>query len=428
MAKVLGFEQRANYMDKEKMEKMLSGEEGAELLKLAGNISAALHEDWKENLVREKGTEYQHFRDVKDEERKQEILANKEEINQVEELLKTDPSAITAEQRKKYLSEDGKLLYRIETQKKKVMGEDGEEKEVDVEVAMFDLMRVPFVELTKRWQDANLDAAKFALCLVKEVLDQGKLKGSPEEIFKVFEEMSHDVHLFWMVENMWADPDLLRPYEYLKVDTPGYNEKDKDRDKINKTTVALTNQSNLPERNRSIVVRAVIELMNNHAVSTGLDPKVLESLHSIIPHIKKQNEIDYTRYLKNKNKVQDTAQRVLKDKDEMLFSDLEILARTYFEDWKKEYLQSIGLPDDVNVPYDQIPVEDERINHKNIARKEVLQILMELQKEGKLIVPPPEKAMKKKIADSNKKDHAKYLETQRLLAEENVKNETEPGE
>ena len=405
MAKRLSFDVNVNYLDGERMNEMLDTPEGKKLLSLAKNISACLHEDWKENLIREKGVQYQHFRDVRDEERRQQILANKEEILLVQSLLETNPNAITDEQRKKYLSEDGKLLYKIATQKK--VDENGQEKEVDV--AMFDLIRVPFVDLTQSWQDANLDAAKFALCLVKSCLDKGDLDGSNMEVFQAFENMAHDVHEYWVSQNSWADEKLMLPYELLTVDTPGYNEKDKDRDKVKKTTVALTNQSNIPERNRSIVVRAVIELMNDKSGNSGLSPEYLARLEQIAPLIEQQNQKDYARYLKNKNKVQDVAQRVFKGKKEITFADLEVIATAYFDDWRREVSLFMDLPEELQCAYKDVEFADIRINHKNIARGEVLKIIYDLEQEKKLPKISLEKEIKSRIKESNEKDYAAYL-------------------
>ena len=97
--KTMFFEHIANYLSHEDMEKMMGSKEGEMLAMLAENISACLHEDWKQNLIREKGPEYQHFRPVKDAALEEDILKNPE----------------------KYLSqksEDGKNLYRIVENKK----------------------------------------------------------------------------------------------------------------------------------------------------------------------------------------------------------------------------------------------------------------------------------------------------------------------
>ena len=68
-----------NYLDHSGMSAMLEGENGDKLLELAENISVCLHEDWKSNLVREKGKDYQHFRPVKDAEFAKMVIANKDE-------------------------------------------------------------------------------------------------------------------------------------------------------------------------------------------------------------------------------------------------------------------------------------------------------------------------------------------------------------
>ena len=318
------------------------------------------------------------------------------------------------------------MLYKISKQVVKDKNDAGEEIEREVDVAMFDLIRVPFVELTQRWQDANLDAAKFALCLVKTCLDKGDLEGDQLQTFQAFEKMAHDVHEYWVSENSWADEKLMLPYELLTVDTPGYNEKDKDRDKIKKTTVALTNQSNIPERNRSIVIRAVIELINDKSGKNGLSPEYLARLEQIAPLIEEQNKRDHTRYLKNKNRVQDVAQRVFKEKSSIEFSDLETIAEAYFDDWKKEIMQFMSLPEELMCAYKDVEVDDVRINHKNIARGEVLKIIYELEREGKLPKVPLAKDMKNKIDESNERDYKKYLE--KIQTQLGETSESEPGE
>ena len=52
------------------------------------------------------------------------------------------------------VSPDGKDLF--------LFGDDGSVK--------FDLIRVDFDHLTQKWQDANFDAAMFALCLVQDCI------------------------------------------------------------------------------------------------------------------------------------------------------------------------------------------------------------------------------------------------------------------
>lgn len=362
---ILGFEHYFNFLDHKHMEMMLASSEGEKLLDLARNISVCLHEDWKRNLVREKGKEYQHFRPVKDDAMAQNILANKDKFLSMR-------------------SDDGKPLYRIlETEK-------NGQKNYEVQ---FDLIRVPFENLSKKWQEANLDAAKFALCLVKTATDSGRLDCTGRELFENFEMMAHDVHLEWIHrEGGWAAPELLLPYEYLVVDTKGYNQKDKDRAHVAATTSELTFQPNIMARNRSIVVRAIKELFASRTTESGLNETIMRNIAKIQSFIDAQNEMDYVAYAKTKKAVADASFKTLKGKTNLSFEDLETLSGTYFEAWKEstKYLSSskkldgttIGdLPKSVDVPYGKLVVDDPRVNYKNISRSWVKQILGEIVKE-----------------------------------------------
>ncbi len=377
----LGFESYFNYIDHMGMEKMLADpEQGPKLLELARNISVCLHEDWKQNLIREKGTEYQHFRPVKDAEFEQSVLS--------------DPQA--KENFLSFISTDNKPLFRVV------------ETTVDgktIEQLQFDLIRVPFDNLTKKWQEANLDAAKFALCLVKKAIESGDLSFesgelSPEEIqknqiriFENFENMAHDVHVEWMFrEGSWAEAKLLYPYEYLAVDTDGDNQKDKDRAHIKATTTELTMQPNILSRNRSIVIRAVFELFGAFANEiNGLDKSIINNIIFIQNLIDKQNYEDFLRYIRHRRDVRDYAVELLEGENELTFKHLEKLAKKYFEVWKREYRDvKPGLPKKVDVEYNEIEVDDMVVNHKNIARNEVYEILVELAKLNDKSVLDPE--------------------------------------
>lgn len=380
----LGFKHYFNYLDHKGMEAMLASPEGEKFLELARNISVCLHEDWKQNLIREKGTEYQHFRPVKDAELASKVLANKEEyLNKV--------------------SADGKHLFRI------VEGEKDGQKTYDVQ---FDLIRVPFEDLSKKWQEANLEAAKFALCLVKTAADGGQLEAVGEELFKNFEMMSHDVHLEWMYrESGWAAPELLLPYEYLTIDTPSHNEKDKDRAHIEATTAELTFQPNIMERNRSIVIRAINELFGNNAIESGLNPEILKNIVEIKKYVELQNQIDYQAFKQTKQAVIEKS-KMLKGKTSITFEELETLAKTYFETWKEsvKYISELpkadgsiigALPKSVNVSYDNLTVDDVRVNHKNISRIEVRKILESLVKEQAQIIEKVQKGeLDKKVLEN----------------------------
>lgn len=394
----LGFIHYFNFLDHAGMEEMLASENGDKLLELARNISVCLHEDWKKNLVRENGEEYQHFRPVKDSELAKRVLSDRE----------------------KYLSltaEDGKPLFKIDETIK-----DGK---ISYDV-QFDLIRVPFENLTKKWQEANLEAAKFALCLVNTATKNGALNTKDEELFLNFEGMSHDVHLEWMFrEGEWAAPELLLPYEYLTVDTDGYNQKDKDRAHVVATTAELTFQPNILARNRSIVIRAINELFKGFSNESGLNPEIMQNISELQKFIDDSNKRDYELYLKIKEKVIAKATSLLEDKSELTFEDLEKLANCYFEAWKVSAKHIGELPKEIDVSYDNIVVDDPSVNHKNIARIEVSKILMGMVKDKSLSseimqsienannalkrYPKADSPLGKRIVTKNETDYADYL-------------------
>ncbi len=389
----LGFIQFFNYLDHSGMSAMLEGENGDKLLELAENISVCLHEDWKSNLVREKGKDYQHFRPVKDAEFAKMVIANKDEYLSL-------------------VSEDGKPLYKI--------NETINNGEISYDV-QFDLIRVPFENLTKKWQGANSEAAKFALCLVKTAADNGSLNATGNELFLNFEAMAHDIHLEWMFrEGDWAAVELLLPYELLTVDTNGYNQKDKDRAHVVATTAELTFQPNILARNRSIVIRAVNELFKENAKLGGLNPEIMRNIANLQTFIDEKNNEDFEAYLAIKRVVMEKALSLLTEKTELSFEDLEILSATYFETWRKSVKNFTELPKTVDVNYDNILVDDARVNHKNIARTEVKKILSEMVKEqildegiGTSLTEIADKNSKlgKRIVNKNETDFLNYLAT-----------------
>ncbi len=400
--KKLFFEHKFEYLDHAGMEKMLSSELGEKLLELARNISVCLHEDWKSNLVREKGLDYQHFRPVKDAELEKEIIEHKDEYL-------------------KKMSDDGKPLYRIVESE----GEGGQK----VYNAQFDLIRVPFEELSQKWQDANLDAAKFALCLVKTCLDQGGLNGEPGEIFTNFEKMAHDVHIEWIYrEGGWADPKLLLPYELLTVDTIGNNQKEKDRAHVKLTTKELTFQPNILQRNRSIVLRAIRELFGAHLGTIKnesgediftLDPKIFDKLtKDIKKFVDRQNEVDFARYETVKAVVIQKAKEILNGKTELSFDDLEKLSATYFAEWKRHVQAIYELPQELSELYKNLGVDDVKVNHKTVAREEVVEILKEMVSKNELSqelgnsigsVFDEKSSLGKIVKKCNEEDYANYI-------------------
>ena len=395
MKNTMFFEHNANFLNHEGMLAMLASKQGPELLELAKNISVCLHEDWKNNLVREKGPEYQHFRPVKDAALEQDILNNPE----------------------KYLSqksEDGKNLYRIVETKK----EDGS----STFSAQFDLIRVSFENLSEKWQNANLDAAKFALCLVKSCIEKNGLEGSNLDVFNSFEGMSHDVHIEWMErEHSWADIRLLFPYEQLLVKSPANNEKDKDRAHVVAVSRELVMQPNILARNRSIVVRAIQEIFKTNAVESGLKPEVMKKIESVFPLIAEQNQADFARYEKFKGVMKQEITKILGTKTELTFEDLEKTAAVYYKFWKAQ-AQTVGaLPKEYESSYDNLLADDERINFKNVARLEIADLVKEMVKNKELdeglleganaVLSSDESTLiGQKIKQKNQEDVANYVQ------------------
>ena len=393
MKDTMFFKHIANYLDHEGMMKMIESDQGENLKSLASQISVCLHEDWKNNLIREKGEEYQHFRPVKDAEMEKEILENAEKYLSIK-------------------SKDGKPLYRID---EKVNADGSVTKS-----AQFDLIRVPFENLSKKWQNANYDAAQFALCLVKTSIDKNAFEGDPEQIFKNFEKMAHDVHIEWMErESDWADVRLLVPYEQLVVKTAGHNEKDKDRAHVQAIVTELTFQPNILARNRSIVARAIKELTGKNATESGLNPEFSSKLSEINGLLETQNNADYARYTNFKNQVKTKIEPLLEGKTSLSLADVEKMAEVYYNCWKKQAKTVGKLPKEYDASYSDLLVDDERINFKNVARREIADLIKEMAKEktinesliadaDTILNEDTSKKLGQKIKERNQEDLANY--------------------
>ncbi len=456
MKNTLFFEHLAKYLNHEQMLAMFNSPEGDKLLKLSENTSKCLHEDWKQNLINEKGPDYQHFRAVKDKKFTEIVLAHRKEFENIDEnnlfetyqklflpVIKKQYPHLSEEEQNNLIfkhygidpnapkKENPKKLFRIVPVEVKREEEqpDGSKKEITeiVEEVQFDLIRVPFEALTKKWQDANLDAAKFALCLVKKCVENGELEGTKEQIFEVFENMAHDVHIEWMErEHSWADVRLLFPYEHLLVKSETNNEKDKDRAQIVSISKELTFQPNILALNRSIVVRAIEELFKDKSIASGLNPAYLEKLISIKDLLEQQNKTDFARYANFKATFKSEVAPILKGKSELTFEDLEKCASIYYNHWRAQARTVGALPKEYNASYENLLADDERINFKNVARREIADLIKEMVKQKELdaglekgadivLNGDPEKdedkksILDKKIKAQNKEDVANYV-------------------
>lgn len=404
------FEHNEYYLGHKQAELMFDDPSNGEtLLKLSKIVSECLHEDWRANIIKQKGPNGDHFRPVKDDNLTKAILEN-------EDL------------RKRFLALEekgtGKKLFKIVPKEVIEKQEDGSEQKKIVEEVQFDLMRMKFEDLTQAWQDANLKAAKFAIALIKTGLNQNALQGTPQEVFTNFEKMSHDVHIEWMIrEKDWGDARLFFPYELLSVNDLNNGEKQKDRDQLLVIFSGLSFQSNILAKNRSIVLRALKEVLNEQSNENGINQEIVKNLESIDGLIKQQNEIDYARCQKFKSSVKKQTLATLKNKESLTFEDLEKICAIYYEEWKKQSSQIMKLPKEYDASYSDLLAMDTRLNFKNAARMDMADLIKEMISENQLNpallqgindMNDPESDIAKKISKQNEEDFANY-NTQKSL-------------
>ena len=377
------------------------------MLFLAKLVSKCLHEDWRQNVINEQknNPDYQHFRPVKDAELTAKVLAEPEKyLKQTGERFENDPLG-------------AKPLYRIVDVPvtKKEKQPDGTEKEVHTteKQVQFDLMRMDFDNLTQKWQDANLDAAKFAVALINKALPQGALQGKPEKVFKDLEEMSHDVHIEWMIrEQDWGSIELFFPYEVLTS-----SEQAKDTAQILSIIHGLSFRSDILAKNRSIVVRALKEVMSEYATDDGLKKEIEDNLESIQPIVDAHTKEIDERSSNFKKAVSEKTIAALSGKENLTFEDLEKISAIYYNEWRTQASSVVKLPAAYESSYENIPMEHARINFKSVARKEISTLVQELAKDGRISsklaedvskINDPESEIAKRIAESNEKDLANY--------------------
>ena len=431
------FEARAYYLEHDKYKKMFADELAAyekavkegrledakqPLLNLSTLVSRCLHEDWRQNLINEKKAllieelnkqgieydpskhhiEYQHFRPVKDAEITERVLANREAyLSQTGKINPDDEN------------EPARPLYRIVPKTRKEEQPDGTVKEVPYEEVQFDLLRMNFDELSKKWQDANIDAAKYAIALIKTALDQGALRGDPKKVFEDIEKMSHDVHIEWMIrEQDWGDLKLFLPYELLTTD-----EQKKDSAQLLIIMKGISFKSDILARNRAIVIRALKEVLAEYSDEDGFKKEIMESLEAAQPYIDQYDEANARRCQSFKNIVKKKTVAALAGKENFTFADLEAVSKIYYEEWKAQVNVIMPLPKEYENTYENHPVADERLNFKNIARYEMQDLLQELLKEKAISeklaagigsIGDSGSDIGKKIAQQNAEDFANY--------------------
>ncbi len=383
------------------------------LTNLAELTSQGLHEDWKQNLISERGINYQHFRAVKDKELTERVLADPQKYLNLTPEMYSDLTGIPLDEIK---PEDMVKLFRIEKKTREVEKEiDGKKVVVDepYDEVQFDLIRVRFERLTKNWQEANLKAAKFAIALITKALPQGALQGDPEKVYQDLEKMSHDVHIEWMQrEASWADPRLYVPYELLAVD-----EQNKDTDQIMTVIQGLSFKSNIFDRNRDIVKRALREVLENFTDDEGLKKTILENIEKTEPIARERDAQIEARTAAFKDIVKKKTIQALAGKQEFTFNDLEKISAIYYNEWRIQARTVMKLPAEYDESYENHKVEDKRLNFKNVARLEMADLVKELISEGLVSesllegvnkIDDVESDIAKKIAARNAEDFANY--------------------
>ena len=418
------FEHIPYFLSHDKKEGLFQDKEiGPKFLHLSELVSKCLHEDWKKNIVNENGENYQHFRPVKDAELTKLVLENKDYFLSIDENnLYERYNLQRFNLEKETDKEQPKKLFKIvqkETTKRQQQP-DGSviEKKVIIEEVQFDLLRIPFEALTKKWQDANLDAAKYAIALTRAGLDQGALQGNPEKVFEDFEKMSHDVHIEWMIrEQGWGDVRLFFPYELLSVNSLKNGEKQKDRDQLLVIFSGLSFRSDILAKNRSIVLRALKEVLEEYSNDNGLKQEIANSIEQIQPLIEMQNQIDYERCKNFKQEVKKQTEVLLRSSTSFTFEELEKVCEVYYNEWKKQARTVMKLPKEYDLSYSEFPAMDERLNFKNAATLDMTELIKEMVQEGLLnesllegvnAMNNPQSEISQKIAKRNKQDLANY--------------------
>ncbi len=335
------------------------------LMKIAKMTSQCLHEDWRQNLINEKGKTYQHWRPLKDDQRVAEILKNPE-------MYASQTSTETIDGQTKNFH-----LYQFFDNKGNEIKPEDVKNNPPADVK-FDLIRVPFEKLTQKWQDANLDAAKYAVALIKNGLDNGAFRGTATKCFSDLEMMSHDVHIEWMQrEEAWGDVRLFFPYELLTS-----AEQSKDRAQLLTIMNGVSFRSDILARNRAIVVRALKEVMAEYIDDNGLKQDIMNGLESAMPIVEKSNQIIDNRHAAFKEQLKSKAAKMLDGKSNFTFSELENLSAMFYEEWKQQAAVAVRLPKDYNCSYDSFLPDNEKFNFKNYARMEVADLVKELASEG----------------------------------------------
>lgn len=357
-----------------------------ELKRIAEAICPVFHEDWKSNLILEKGKDYQHFRPCKDDELSQKI---------VEDFKFRKYNGQFADAK----SSDGKPLYKVEI----VSGK---------EIGKLDLIRVPFENLPQNWQNTNLDAALFAVALIKKYFSK-----YDHFSFKSFEALSSDIHEFWVSKNGYPGQkaSLMLPYALLPVEKFQNNEKDKDRNHIILITTELTNQSNVLKRNRDILLRAIETVFASQSCPTGLKERYIKEIEALKYEIAERNAFDFGMRHMLKSRVKNCLNNAIESKnlkpEEFTLDVFEkVLCAPYYEEWKTFHSAKV-LNKNLDVGFDEIVVNNEEFNAKQFVREQVSSILTDLAKNGEInreFATKSQELFQSEIPMQNKRDFSNF--------------------
>ncbi|MBQ9792684.1 MAG: hypothetical protein IJW32_02925 [Clostridia bacterium] len=383
------FDRPVYFLSAEQYQETKDGQFGEHFLALAKESSPLFHYSWRDDLVEAKGKDYQHFRPLKDDVVAQQIRALYDSGNF---SLAEAGRILNPACEEELVSPDGKELFSF--------GDDGSVK--------FDLIRVDFDHLTQKWQDANLDAALFALCLVQKCISTGVTIN-----FENFERMSSDIHEFWAANNNYPGQSakLMTIYKNLPVDALRNNQKDKDRVHIGHTVDSLSLPLTEASKNRQIVLNAMNALFRDQQQNGTLDPSFGEQLDALQAEIDQRNIEDFTKYKQLSAQTKEQVLTILQGKGEVDLETFEAMSAAFHEQWRSIYGEEQN--ENIVADYDQLPVNDPLFNQKQFSRECVQTFLGEMVSDGLIpsSVMDSVGALTPQIEALNQQDFVKYQAT-----------------
>lgn len=380
------FERPVYFLSAGQYQEIKNGEFSEHFLALAKESSPLFHYSWRDDLVEAKGKDYQHFRPLKDDVVSQQIRALYDSGNF---SLAEAGRILNPACEEELVSPDGKDLFSF--------GDDGSVK--------FDLIRVDFDHLTQKWQDANLDAALFALCLVQKCISSGVTIN-----FENFERMSSDIHEFWAANNNYPGQSskLMTIYKNLPVDALKNNQKDKDRAHIGHTVDSLSLPLTEASKNRQIVLNAMKALFNDKQQDGSLDSSFAEQIDALQAEIDQRNIEDFTKYKQLSAQTKEQVLSILQGRGEVDLETFEAMSAAFHEQWRSIYGEEQN--ENIVADYDQLPVNDPLFNQKQFSRECVQTFLGEMVSEGLIAssVMDSVGALAPQIEALNQQDFMKY--------------------